>query len=148
MVTLHTTLVATGGSTTGIEVPADVVASFGRGRRVPVVVTIGPHTFRGSIAGYRGGSWVGVSAENRTAAGIAAGDPVEVGLELDEAPRVVEVPPDLAAALAADPAAATAWAALSYSHQRQHVLAVEAAKAAATRARRVAAAITMLRGDG
>lgn len=146
MVTLHTTLVATGGSTTGIEVPEDVVQSFGRGKRVPVVVALGPHTFRGSIASYRGAYWVGVSAENRAAAGIAAGDELDVELTLDDAPRVVEPPTDLAAALAEDPAAAAAWGALSYSHQRQHVLAIEAAKAPATRERRVAAALTMLRG--
>lgn len=145
MVTLHTTLVATGGTTTGIEVPEDVVLGLGRGKRVPVSVTIGAHTFRGSVAPYSGGYWVGVSAANRAAAGIAAGDDVDVVLELGEAPRTVQVPPDLAEALAAaGPVAGEAWAALSYSKQRAHVLAVEGAKTDATRARRVAAVVDAL----
>lgn len=146
MVTLRTALVATGGTTTGIEVPDDVLAALGRGTRVPVVVTIdGGHTFRGSVAPYAGGSWVGVSAAHRAAAQIAAGDEIEVELVVDDEPRTVEVPDDLAAALAAGgPAVSTAWAALSYSKQRAHVLAVEGAKAEATRARRVAAVVAAL----
>ncbi|WP_431836757.1 YdeI/OmpD-associated family protein [Cellulomonas sp. Y8] len=145
MVTLRTTLVATGGTTTGIEVPEDVVAGLGRGKRVPVVVTINGHAYRGSIAPYSGGYWVGVSAANRAAAGIEAGEPVEVDLAVDDAPRTVEVPADLAAALAAGgPAVAEAWAALSYSKQRAHVLAVEGAKTDATRERRVASVVAAL----
>jgi hypothetical protein len=145
MVTLRTTLVATGGTTTGVEVPEDVVLGFGRGKRVPVVVTINGHAYRGSVAAYAGGYWVGVSAANREAAGIGAGEPVEVTLEVDDAPRTVEVPPDLAAALAAGgPTMAEAWAALSYSRQRAHVLAVEGAKTDATRERRLASVVASL----
>lgn len=145
MVTLRTTLVATGGTTTGLEVPEDVVTGLGRGKRVPVVVTINGHRYRGSIAPYSGGYWVGVSAANRAAAGIEAGEPVEVDLAVDDAPRTVEVPPDLAAALAAGgPAVAEAWAGLSYSKQRAHVLAVEGAKTDATRERRVASVVAAL----
>jgi hypothetical protein len=145
MVTLHTTLVATGGTTTGIEVPEDVVLAFGRGKRVPVAVTINGHTYRGSVAAYRGGYWMGVSAENRAAAGVRAGEPVEVELTVDDAPRTVDVPADLAAALAAAGAGVgEAWAALSYSQQRAHVLAVEGAKTEATRTRRIDAVITAL----
>lgn len=66
-------------------------------------------------------------------------------MEVDTAPRTVEVPADLAAALAADPAAATAWAALSYSHQRRHVEALLAAKKPETRERRVASTLDALR---
>lgn len=145
MVTLHTTLVATGGTTTGIEVPEDVVLGLGRGKRVPVVVTLDGHTYRGSVAPYSGGYWVGVSAANRAAAGVEAGAPVDVTLEVDDAPRTVEVPPDLATALAAGgPTVADAWAALSYSKQRAHVLAVEGAKTDATRERRVASVVASL----
>lgn len=145
MVTLHATLVATGGTTTGIPVPEDVVLGFGRGKRVPVTVTIDGHTFRTTVAPYRGEYWVGVSKENRDAAGVEAGETVEVELVADDAPRTVEVPADLAAALAAaGPPAADAWAALSYSRQRAHVLAVEGAKTEATRERRVAAVLAAL----
>jgi len=142
--TLHTVLTATGGNTTGIEIPAEVVASFGRGRRVPVVVTIGDHAFRNTIAAYRDSYWLGVSAENRTRAGIAAGDAIDVTLEVDDAPRTVEPPAELADALADDPAAAAAWDTLSYSHQRAHAEAIAEAKRPDTRARRVAAALKML----
>jgi hypothetical protein len=145
VVQLRTTLAATGGSTTGIEVPEDVVLSLGRGRRVPVTVTLNGYTYRSTVAAYRGAFWVGVSAENRAGAGVAAGDEIVVDLEVDDTPRTVEVPEDLAAALAAagQPVVA-AWSALSYSHQKAHVQAVEGAKAAATRERRVAAVLAAL----
>lgn len=147
-ITLHTVLAATGGNTTGIEIPAEVVASFDRGKRVPVRVTIGSHTFRNTIAAYRDSYWLGVSAENRGKAGIAAGDAIDVTLEVDDAPRTVDPPAELADALAADPVAAAAWDRLSYSHQRRHAEAVAQAKSADTRARRVAGALEMLHGQG
>ena len=135
-----------GATATGIEVPADVVERLGAGKRPPVRVTIGAHTYRSTIAPRGGRFLVGVSAENRAAAGVKAGDELQVSLALDTAPREVEVPPDLAAALAADADAAAAFARLSYSHRKEHVRAIESAKAPATRERRVAAAIAQLRG--
>lgn len=60
-------------------------------------------------------------------------------------PREVQVPPDFAVALSADPAAKSAFEALSYSHKRAHVLAIEGAKTAETRLRRVEKAIETLR---
>lgn len=137
-------LTATGGNTTGIRIPDDVVAELAVGNRPKVVATVNGHTWRTSIARMGGEFWLGVSADVRAAAGVAAGDTVELGFELDTAPRTVEVPDDLAAALASSPAAAAAWAALSYSHQRQHVLAIEDAKTPETRTRRVASAIAKL----
>jgi Domain of unknown function (DUF1905)/Bacteriocin-protection, YdeI or OmpD-Associated len=142
-----TTVVLGGKTATGLEVPADVVTALGAGKRPPVTVTVGGHTYRSTVAPMAGSYWLPLSAEHRTAAGIAAGDTVEVDVELDEAPRVVEVPADLAAALDAEPAARRRFDALSYSNQRRHVLAVEGAKAEATRARRVAAAVATLREE-
>jgi hypothetical protein len=141
---LTTELVASGGTTTGIRVPDDAVASLGGGNRPKVVTTVNGHMWRTSIARMGGQFWLGVSSEHRSAAGIAAGDTVEVDVELDTEARTVEVPDDLAAALVTSPTATTAWAALSYSHQRQHVLAIEDAKTPETRARRVAAALEAL----
>jgi hypothetical protein len=123
---------------TGLVVPDDVVAGLGTGKRPAVVVTLNGHRYRSTIARMGGRYLLPVSAEVRAAAGVAAGDVVDVAVEPDTEPRVVEVPADLAAALAEVPAAQAAFAALSYSHQRAHVLAVEGAKAAATRERRVA----------
>lgn len=136
----------TGGTTTGFEVPAEVVEGLGGGKRPKVTVTLNGATYRSSVAPMGGSSWVGVSAENRALTGAVGGATYEVDLELDTAPRVAEVPPELATALAADPAAKAAWDRLSYSHQRQHTLAIDGAKAAETRARRVDKALEMLRG--
>lgn len=135
---------------TGMAVPPEVVEALGGGRRPAVRVTLAGHTYRSTIASMGGRYLLPVSAEVRSATGVAAGDEVEVEVELDTAPRVVEVPPDLAEALAGQPgaqaawAAWAAWAALSYSERRRHVLAVEGAKAAETRARRVAGVVAAL----
>ncbi len=140
-----TTVVLGGKTATGLEVPAEVVSALGAGKRPPVTVSVGGHTYRSTVAPMAGSYWLPLAAEHRTAAGVAAGDTVEVDVELDEAPRVVAVPADLAAALDAEPEARRRFDALSYSNQRRHVLAVEGAKAEATRARRVAAAVATLR---
>lgn len=87
-----------------------------------------------------------VSAEVRKGAGVAAGDEVDVEVMLDDAPRAVTVPDDLAAALDAVPGARARFDALSYTHRKEHVRAVEEAKAAATRERRIAKAVDTLRG--
>jgi uncharacterized protein YdeI (YjbR/CyaY-like superfamily) len=76
---------------------------------------------------------------------VAAGDTVDVDVEVDTAPRTVEVPADLAAALAADPAVRERFDALPYTHRKEHVRAVESAKAEATRQRRVAGVLAALR---
>ena len=91
-------------------------------------MTINGYTYRSTVAVYGGEYMLPVSAEVRAGAGVAAGDELDVDLELDTAPRVVEVPADLAAALDAEPAALGAFDALSYSNQRRHVLALEGAK--------------------
>jgi len=140
-----TTVVLGGKTATGLEVPAEVVTALGAGKRPPVTVTVGGHTYRSTVAPMAGSYWLPLAAEHRVAARVAAGDVVEVDVELDEAPRVVEVPADLAAALDAEPEARRRFDALSFSNQRRHVLAVEGAKADATRARRVASAVAALR---
>lgn len=147
MVMFRTTLAATGGNNVGIVVPEDVVLGFGRGKRVPVVVTIdGGYSYRNTISSMRGQYLISFNAETRAATGRGAGDEVEVTLEVDDAPRTVEVPEPLARALAADPEAAAAWAALSYSMQRQHAEAIAAAKTEETAARRVEKTLAALRG--
>lgn len=146
MVTFHATLQLHGKTATGIEVPADVVAALGAGKRPPVVVTLNGYSYRSTVAPMGGRHLLPVSAENRAGAGIAAGDEVEVTLEPDDTPRTVVVPDDLAAALAAHPPAAERFAALSFSHQREHVTAVESAKAEATRQRRIDKVVATLTG--
>lgn len=139
------TTVELGGKTaTGFEVPAEVVAGLGSGRRPAVHVTINGHTYRSTVAAMGGRFLVPLSAENRAGAGVAAGDEIEVGLELDTEPRQVSVPPDLAEALSRAPEAKRFFESLSYSRQLRYVLQVEGAKKAETRQRRVAVTITRL----
>lgn len=147
VISFRTTLAATGGNNVGIVVPDEVVHGFGRGKRVPVVVTIdGGHSYRSTIASMGGRFLISFNAQTRAATGREAGDEVEVALDLDDAPRTVDVPAPLAEALAADPDAAVAWAALSASKQKAHVLSVEGAKTDDTRVRRVQKVIESLRG--
>jgi antitoxin component of MazEF toxin-antitoxin module len=135
-----------GGKTaTGIQVPAEVVTELGSHRRPSVRVSVGGHTYRTTVAPMGGAYFVPLSAENRTAAGVAAGDEVDVNIELDVEPREVAVPADLAAALAGQSGAGEAFEALSYSRRKEHVRQVETAKAAATRERRIAKVLDSLR---
>ena len=87
---------------------------------------------------------LGVSADVRDAGGVAAGDVVDVVVELDTEPRLIEVPPDLAEALAKDAEADAFFRGLSYSKQRWHVLSIEGAKTPETRQRRIEKSVTML----
>lgn len=144
----RTTVLLGGTTATGLPVPPEVVEGLGAGKRPPVRVTIGSHTYRSTVASRGGVYLVPLSAENRAGAGVAAGDEVDVDLELDTEPRVISVPDDLAAALQSDDAARLAFAQLSYSHQQRHVLAVEAAKAPETRHRRIEKTLEMLREGG
>ena len=134
----------TGGTTTGFEVPQEIVDGLGAGGRPKVVVKLNGYTWRSSIAKMGGSYWLGVSAQNRAGAGVAGGDVLDVTVELDTAVRTVTVPDDLAAALEREPAAKALWAGLSFSHQRQHVEHIEGAKTADTRARRVTKCVEML----
>jgi len=143
----RTTVESNGKTATGIEVPAEVVDGLGSGRRPAVRVTINGFTYRSTVASMGGRFLLPVSAERRTAAGVAAGDEVDVDVELDTEPRQVTVPPDLAAALDSDQEARRRFDSLSYSHRLRHVLAIDEAKSAETRQRRIERAVVMLR-DG
>jgi hypothetical protein len=141
-----TELLATGGTTTGFVVPEEVVEALGAGRRPKVVATVDGHRWRTSIASMGGRFLLGASAAVREAAGISAGNSYTVTVEVDTAPREVDVPDDLAAAIAAAPGAAAAWSALSFSARRQHAESVLAAKKPETRERRVTAVVDRLAG--
>jgi len=110
-----------------------------------VRVTINGHTYRNTVAVYGGVFMLGVSAENRAAAGVQAGDELDIDIELDSAPREVTLPPDFADALDRDVGARRCFDGLAYSHKLRHVLAIEQAKTAETRQRRIDKAISMLR---
>jgi hypothetical protein len=140
----RTTIELGGKTATGFRVPPEVVASFGPRKRVPVRVTIGGHTYRSTVAPYGEAFMIPLSAENRTSAGVAAGDEVEVDIEPDTEPREVTVPPDLTGALDGAADARRYFDGLSYSHKRAYVLWIEEAKKAETRQQRIAKAVSML----
>ncbi|MCW2718879.1 YdeI/OmpD-associated family protein [Pseudonocardia sp.] len=141
----HATVELARKTATGIEVPEEVVTGLGPGKRPAVTVTINGYSYPSTIASMGGRYLIPVSAEVRKNAGVAAGDEVDVDVELDDQPRQVAVPDDLAAALDAEPATRAAFDAMSYSNQRAHVLSVEGAKAIETRARRVTKVVDALR---
>lgn len=133
-----------GKTAAGFGVPEAVVESLGGGRHPKVVVTVNGYTFRTSIARMGDRYMLGVSAARRAEGDLAAGEVHTVVVQLDTAPREVELPEDLAAALHAEPAAKAFWSGLSYSKQSWHVLQVVGAKKAATRRARVEKSVAML----
>lgn len=126
----------TDGSATGIRVPETIVEALAAGRRPKVAVTLNGYAYRTSIAPRGGAYWIGVAAAHRAPAAVEPGRAYEVHVERDTAPRVVEVPEPLRSRLAEEPAAARAWASLSYSEQRRRADPIVTAKGADTRVRR------------
>jgi len=133
-----------GTSSARLRVPVDLKGLYGRARP-PLRVTIAGHTWRTTPGVYDGVAYIGLNKKVRAAAGVDAGDRVRVTIELDTEPRTVDVPPDLHAALAADPEAEAAFARLSFTHRREYVEWVEEAKRPETRARRVAGTVEGVR---
>ena len=135
-----------GGKTaTGIQVPDEVVAALGAGKRPAVRVTVGGHTYRTTVAPMGGRSFVPLSGENRAAAGVSAGQAVEVEIELDSDVRELELPYDLDAGLKSDERARTFFAELSYTHRKEWVRWIEEAKKPETRSARLEKTLKALR---
>lgn len=136
-------LQAEGMNATGIVVPDEIVAKLGAGKKPKVAVTLRGYTYRSTVAVMGGKFMLPLAKEHRDAAGVKANDKVEVTLELDTAPREVDVPKDLAAAL--KKAGLTKdFAALAFTHRKEHVRAIEEAKAPETRARRIEKAVAIV----
>jgi hypothetical protein len=143
----HTTLLQSGKTAVGIQVPDEIVETLGAGKRPPVRVTINGYTYRNTIAVMGGVFMVGVSAENRELARVAGGDQVDVDIELDTQPRELSIPPDLAEALDRQPGARRVFESLSFSRRQALVVAITQAKTPETRARRIEKAVQTVR-DG
>ena len=131
-----------GKTATGIEVPDEVVAALGGGQRPAVRVTIAGYSYRSTAARMQGRYLIPLSAENRAGAGVAAGDGVQVEIELDDAPREVTMPEDLAAAMTAS--ARRSYDSLSFTHRKEWVRWIEEAKRPETRAARVSKTVEAL----
>jgi len=143
--TFRATIIQTGKTACGIQVPEAVVTALGGSKRPAVVVTLDAYTYRSTVAPMGAEWWVGVNSEHREASGLKAGDEVQVTLALDTAPRELEIPPELAAALDADPVAKAFFEGLSYSNKRVFTLSVEGTSNPETKARRVEKAIGLMR---
>jgi hypothetical protein len=131
-----TTTLLLNGNNVGIEVPEDVVESFGAGKRVPVIVTINGYSYPSTIAVMGGQYLLPLAAVHRDAAGVAGGETHEVTLTHDTSSRDTPVPDDLAEALGAA-GLRDRFDALAPSHRKEHVRSVTEAKAEATRQRRI-----------
>ena len=125
-------------------IPPEVMDAL-RGKRVPVTATVNGYSWRTTTFAYGGRALIGLNKEVRAGAGVDAGDTVTVELERDNAPREVDVPEPLAAALAGDDEARAAFESLSYTHRKEYALWVAEAKRAETRERRVAETLQRLR---
>lgn len=148
-VTFTTTILkAEGLNATGISVPPDAIAALDSGKKPKVKISLNGYTYRSTVAAYGDVYMLPLNQEHRAAAGVDAGDEVEVTLELDTEPRTVEVPDDLAAALDRKPGARAAFDALSYSARKEHVRQVNEAKAQETRERRIANIVAKVGGSG
>ncbi|WP_210481640.1 YdeI/OmpD-associated family protein [Naasia sp. SYSU D00948] len=141
----RTEILATGGNTTAIPVPEEVLQELGGGRRIPVVVTLGAHSYQSTVTPYRGRVLVSLSSDNRAAAGVSAGEEVEVVLTREEGPRTVDVPDDLREAVEADPEASRFFASLPPSHRKAYATWITEAKKEETRRSRIESAVGMLR---
>jgi len=141
----HGVLELHGKTATGFAVPPEVVTDLGPQKRPPVRVTVAGYTYRTTVAPMGGRFLIPLSAENRTAAGLNAGDEVPVEIELDTEARDIGVPADLAAALEPYPDARAYFEGLATSHRKEWVRWIEEAKKAETRAARVTTAVQGLR---
>jgi hypothetical protein len=141
-----TTTLQPRGPAAAVVLDDDQVAAIGEGaKRFPVAATIGDFTWRTTVTRMRGEFLLGLNKEVRSGAGVEAGDEVEVHVALDEAPREIELPEALEAALAAEPSARERFDALAPSHRKEYARWIGEAKGEDTRARRVAQALERIR---
>jgi bifunctional DNA-binding transcriptional regulator/antitoxin component of YhaV-PrlF toxin-antitoxin module len=119
-----------------VIVPFDVRKEFGKARP-PVKASVNGHSYRSTISVYGGKYYLPVRSDHREAAGVKAGDIVEVTIKPDNEIRTVEAPPELLAALAKNRHARENWEKLSYSNKKEHANAIFTAKRPETRARRL-----------
>ena len=133
-----------GGGGHLVDVPTEVVEALGGKGRIPVTATFDGVPYRGSIVRMGGGAVLGVQKAIMTEAGVRVGDSLTVVVRNDEGPREVEVPVDLAEALARNGAARAAFEGLSFSHKREYVRSITQAKRPQTRARRIELTIEQL----
>ena len=129
-----------------VDMPRELSERLGGRARIPVRGTLNGLAFRGStMPTGDGGHCLGFRKDQRAAAGVEIGDLVDIEVERDEGERTVELPPELEAALEAEPDLRAAFERLSYTDRRERALAVASAKRPETRERRLASLLQHLR---
>ena len=141
----RTTILQSGKTATGIQIPDEIVEALGAGKRPPCGSPSTATPIAARSPSWAAPTWSASTPTTAPAAGVAGGDEVDVDIELDTAPRVVDVPADFAAALDAEPAARRTFDGLSYSNKSWHVLPIEGAKTDETRQRRIAKSVEALK---
>jgi hypothetical protein len=135
-----------GGGGTLVPVPKAVATKLGLKGMPKINAVIAGTPYRGSLMPMGDGTYcIGVLRSIQDAAGVGAGDSITIDLELDTAPRTVELPPDLAIQIARDEKATAAWEAMSYTNKKEMARSLEEVKRPETRERRLAQALEALR---
>ena len=145
IITFRAVIVDPGGGGAFVRIPFDVEQTFGK-KRVPVLATIDGKAYRGTLV--RMGEpfhILIILKEIRQTIGKTFGDEVEITLQEDESPRIVEVPEDLQHALRQEPRVQAAFEKLSYSHRKEHITVILEAKRSETRQARIARLIRILK---
>lgn len=133
------------GPATAIELTPEQVDQLGGGRRAAVRVTVGERSARLRVAVMGGRIVIGLSKATRAELGVDLGDTVTAVVSLDESPREVEVPAELAAALEGDRTAYEMFGARAYTQRKAYAGGGGEAKRPETRVRRAAQAVEMIR---
>ena len=144
MMKFRTTIIQMGNNT-GIEVNEQILDDLGGGKKPLVVVTLNNYSYRCAVGKMGGKFMISLSAENRKNANVKGGDTVEISLELDTAPRIVEVPADFQHALEKDKIAKENFEKSPPSKKKAMVLSITEAKAIETRIKRIEKAIATLK---
>jgi len=131
-----------------VLVPPEIATALGGLRQMRAVGTVNGVPYQSSVMPYGGrGLFLGVHKATRDTAGVFPGERVDVVISRDDRPRVLEIPAELAAALAADPEAQAAFDRLSFTNRKEIATSVAEAKRPETRERRLAAAMARLRSQ-
>ncbi len=126
--------------------PRKESVKFGVRGRVPVTGSLNGYKFRSSIFPTGDGAhFMAVNREVRAGAGVAVGDRVKVAMELDTKPRTVALAPDVNKALSKSKAVRASFDKLSYTHRKEYVEWIEAAKRQETRACRIEEVVKRLK---
>ena len=142
----RTTIEAATGGGAAAKIPPDLGAELGGMKQMRVTGSMNGHPIRTSTMPYRGAFYVGIHKASREDAGVEIGDEVELELTRDDSPRVLELAPELEAALSAEPALLERFDALSFSRRRELADPIREAKKPETRAARLEKALAALRG--